>query len=133
MRIVIASLVLAAASAALAGPIEAKFSGANPIALYGLSDEGTCIPDRISGRVVKRVFDDGGFKMKGAVIEQQSGERTYLNIDTDKISKASAAEMGNANRGLQILLNEGNRVTLGIFACGAAGRVMMIDSVQRAR
>lgn len=133
MRAILIALAVMVSGAAWAAPIETKFAGNTPVALSGLSDENGCLPAKLTGRVVKRAFDDGGFKMKSVVIEERSGERTYLNIDTDKINKASAAEMGNANRGLQILLNEGNRVTLGIFACGAAGRVMMIDSVQRAR
>lgn len=133
MRLALIALVTIAAMPALAGPIETSFSGTNPVAITGLTDENGCFPAKLAGRIVKRTFDANAIKVSSIVVEERSGERTFVNIDTNKLDKADNASLSNAIRGMQVLLKEGNRISAGIYACGAAGRVIMLDSVRLAR
>ena len=133
MRALVFAIAMLASGMAGAAPLETKFAGTTPIAISGLSDQGTCFPAKISGKVAKRVFDNSGVKLTAVVIEERSGERSDINIDAEKIGAASAVDASNAFRGLQIILREGNRVSGQVFACGAAGRVLMLDTIRAAR
>ncbi|GHE69966.1 hypothetical protein GCM10019059_32150 [Camelimonas fluminis] len=122
-------MALAAAAPALA-EIKVDFSGKTPVAASGLSSQGTCIPVSLKGKVATRTFDKGGVAMQSVVIEERSGGRHFLNVDTAEIAEASMADRSNANRALQILLKDGANVRVKAFACGAAGRVLMLESVR---
>ena len=51
----------------------------------------------------------------------------FANIElADDITRTDAAWI---IQGMQTLLKEGNRVSLGVFACGAAGGVLLVDSI----
>jgi len=130
MRMVIIAASIAASGAAFAAEPEVRFNGTTPVAAMNLSDADGCFPARLEGRVVKRTFAKDEIMLAGVTIEQPSGERTYINVDGDKIDRASMAARGNAVRALQIMLREGARVQLGVFACGAAGRVLMLDAIR---
>jgi len=97
--------------------------------LYPTTD---CSPGgSITGRVVKRVFDDEqGTLVRGFTIEHSDGSRSYINIDEEPVRKASAVTAGWVIPALQTLLKEGQRVSVGVKLCGAAGRVVMADSIR---
>lgn len=131
MRTIIIAATLVASPASWAAPPEVAFNGTQPVAAKHLSDEEGCFPTRLTGRVVKRAFAKDEIMLKSVTIEQPSGERLLINIDGDKIERSDMASRTNAVRALQIMLREGSRVNLGAFACGAAGRVLMLDSIRR--
>lgn len=133
MRLLLVPSVLLLCGSAWAAPIEVQFRGSEPVSITGLSDDPDCTPAKISGRVAKRVFDDSGVRMSAIVIEERNGERNYVNIDIIKIKEAPAAEASNAIRGLQVILREGNSISAGVIACGAAGRTMYLDNVRKRR
>ena len=100
------------------------------IELSNLSPSPDCHPSTLTGRVAKRAFDDQGVRMVSVVVEDRSGERSLINIDTDEIGNASRLVQGWVAQGLQTLLREGRTVTLKVRWCGAAGRVAMLDGVK---
>jgi len=100
------------------------------IELSNLSPSPDCHPGTLTGRVAKRNFDDQGVRMISVVVEDRSGERSLINIDTDEIGNASRLVQGWVAQGLQTLLREGRTVTLKVRWCGAAGRVAMLDGVR---
>lgn len=128
MRLLMIAAALAAALPALAKEPQTKFAGNRPVSVTDLVDRDGCFPAKLSGRVVKRAFDENGVTLKSVTVEEASGERSFINVDSTRLEAASMAARANAVRALQIVLREGARVRLGVFACGAAGRVMMLDS-----
>lgn len=132
MRAIPIALAMVVSGAAWAEP-QTTFSGTTPTAVTGLSEENGCFPAKLNGRVVKRAFDANGITVTSITIEERSGERSFINVDDENLKTASMSARSNAIRAMQILLKEGARVNLGIFACGAAGRVMMLDAVRAAR
>ena len=106
----------------------------NVLALSNLNPE-TCRPSgndlthELNGVIVARQFDKLGMVVNGVTIEGADGERTYANVAVDPNSMNMVTKSW-VIRGLQTLLKEGNRVSLGIKLCGMAGRVVMIDSVR---
>lgn len=133
MRLAIIVLGLGLASPALAIQPQTKFAGKTPVAVSGLAERNDCYPHKLAGKVAARKFDESGIVLQSVTIEDSSGERTFINIDTDVIAQASAVVRANALRGLQVVLREGARVRLGLYACGAAGRVVMLESAASAR
>lgn len=65
------------------------------------------------------------------VDRKTAAELLMINVDGEKIERFDMASRNNAIRALQILLRGGSRVNLGAFACGAAARVLTLDSVRR--
>jgi len=118
------------ATTVCAAQLQTTFRGNRPIAITGLVEQDGCFPARITGRVVKREFNNNGLVVQSVTLEEASGERTFVNVDSGRLDSADLATRSDAIRGLQILLREGSRVTLGVFACGAAGRVIMLNSVR---
>lgn len=129
MRLITITAAVALSGAAWAADPDVRFKGTTPIAATNLSDENGCHPTALIGRVIKRTFGADEIMMKSVTIEELNGERLLINVDDDKIDRASMAARANAVRALQIMLREGSRVNLGVYACGAAGRVLMLDSI----
>ena len=129
-RALLVGLALMVSGTAWAAEPQVQFKGATPIVATNLTDENGCFPTNVRGRVVKRTFAKDEIMLASVTIEQQSGERILINVDSDKIEKANMAARTNAVRALQIMAREGSRVRLGVFACGAAGRVLMLDSIR---
>jgi hypothetical protein len=108
------------------------------VALSHLADGQDCQPARLAGKVVKRKFDDFvGTIVTGVTVEERDGARTFANVTVGDHPNW-ALDVGRVNaewiaEGLQTLLQEGNRVSLGIFLCGASGSVLLVDSVRRER
>jgi hypothetical protein len=99
------------------------------VSLSNLIDRGDCHPGKIVGRVVKRSFDQSGTLPTSVTFEEKSGVRTYVNIDADKVSASNMVTRGWIFQGLQTLLREGQNASVGVYLCGAAGRVIMLNSV----
>jgi S1-C subfamily serine protease len=101
------------------------------VRLSNLSSSGDCHPASVSGRVVKREFDERGLFMRGLVLQDASGDRAFINVDRAAIDapQVSMAARGWIVAGLRTMLAEGQQVHLGVKLCGAAGRVVMLDEV----
>ena len=94
-------------------------------------DRPTCHPDRFEGYVAKLNFDtDVGVIPVSVTIKEATGERTLVNVDTGALDQDGMVVKEWVVLGLQTLLREGQRVSLGVKLCGAAGRVIMLDSVR---
>ena len=103
----------------------------NVLRIYNLYPSGakySCLPDQGRGRVAKRHFDESGMVITGAVLEHDDGTRELVNIEVD--TKAMAPiQAGWVIPGLQKLLKEGRDVSLKLYRCGAAGRVLFADAI----
>ncbi len=99
------------------------------VALSGLSSGIDCHPFTDSGRVTKQTYD--GPRVIGFTLAEKDGGRTYINVDPiDLDSAGSMLAAGWINDGLQRMLRKGKTVAIRGFACGAAGRVLMLDAVR---
>ncbi len=107
----------------------ARFSGNNPTSVSGLVEQDGCFPAQFSGKVVRREFAKNGVVLNSITLEQPNGERTFVNVESDTLDKADAVTRADAIRAMQILLREGARVRVRVYACGAAGRVLMLEGV----
>ena len=105
-------------------------SQTNVVALSNLSRPSEmCQPARLNGRVVHRQFDDRvGTVLTGVTVEEADGQRAFVNVDVNW-SSLNVLTTGWVAQGLQVLLEEGNRVTLGVEECGSGG-FLYIDSVR---
>jgi hypothetical protein len=108
-------------------------SQTNVLALSNLDHETElCQPARIYGTIVQQQFDDKlGTVVTGVTVKEANGQRTVANVDVN-LDRMDMVTKGWVTRGLQLLLKEGNRVELGVKLCGAAGRVVMVDSIAAA-
>jgi hypothetical protein len=104
-------------------------SGTAIIALSNLFPDNECYPERTSGKIVKRHFRENGLTLSGFVIEGKDGTREFVNVTVD-VEKLDAVTRSWVTRGLQILLVEGRSAEITVKACGAAGRVSMLDAVR---
>lgn len=85
------------------------------------------------GRIVKREFDERGLRITGLVVESETGEREFTNVEAQQSlvdDNVDMADAGWITQGLQVLLHEGVNITGEIQLCGASGRVTMLESVQ---
>ena len=104
----------------------------NVLKIYNLFPSGatndSCHPDQFGGRVAKRKFDESGLIITGAVLEFDDGTRQFVNIEVDTEVMAPI-QTGWVVPGLQKLFKEGRDVSLKLYRCGAAGRVLYVDAV----
>ena len=109
------------------------------IALTGLSKPcGALIDMRgplfpMGGKVVKRNFSDDGLALVGLVLELSSGELTHINLDafdTLEEDHVNLADRSWIVQGHQTLLRQGSNVSADVQACGAGGRVLMLDRIR---
>lgn len=70
---------------------------------------------------------------RAEVVEDgELGQRLRAPVDQDRRRQDRALchdVVNHAVRAVQIMVREGSRVSLGAFACGAAGRVLMLDAI----
>lgn len=97
-------------------------------ALSGLSSGGMCQPFEMTGRITDRKFE--GPRVVGFTVADKAGVRSYINIEPINLDNADMVTIGWINQGLQQMTREGSRVRLRIDACGAAGRVMILDAIR---
>jgi len=125
---------LAARSPSTKGPIVAtehyKASGGRVVEVFKLSSE--CGPgaglDAMSGKVAQTNFASDDVTINGVVLEQPDGERSYINVEIP--SDISISEVKMVLQGLHSILREGQTVSCKMRRCGAAGRVMVLESVK---
>jgi hypothetical protein len=98
------------------------------VELSNLFAEENCHPDILDGHVVARQFDEAGIMVTGVTLEHDDGQRSYANVGVD-IKNVPRLTGSWVASGLQALLRPGNKVSLGVLLCGAAGRVVMIHSI----
>src|ERR1035441_825410 len=96
--------------------------------LGGLSDDPSCTMINIGGKVVQRNFAKDGVTMSGFAVEMPDGTRQHVNVWIS--DDLNMAEKSIVYDGLQRLLREGREMKGQATACGAAGRILMLDSVR---
>jgi hypothetical protein len=106
-------------------------SGTKVISLWGLTSAHDCVSDGTysTGRIIQRKFGSDGLILNGIVVET-SGGRVFVNVEVelDKLDNATRSWIVN---GLQTLLAEGRSVEFTVVACGAAGRVEILNAVRQ--
>jgi hypothetical protein len=125
---------LAAHSPSTKGPIVVtahyKASGGRVFEVFKLSSDcdSHAAFDSMSGKVAQTNFENDGVTINGVVLEQPDGERSYINIEIP--SDISISEVKMVIQGLHSILRQGQTVTCEMRRCGAAGRVMVLESVK---
>lgn len=123
--------LIAASDISMAEPIyKLNRQQTEAIALSNLSPSGDCIFDQLAGRVVAIEQNRRGTLPVAFTIEHRDGTRTYLNVDEHEFANASRLAQGWVADGLQRMVRKGKHVKLGARFCGAAGRVVMLDSIK---
>ncbi len=100
------------------------------IELSNLTSGGVCLDGDLDGRVVAVTYNARGTLPTGFTIEHADRTRSFINVDEDEFQNASRLAQGWVADGLQRMVREGKRVELGVQFCGAAGRVIMLESIR---
>lgn len=111
-------------------PIAAqKRSGMTMSDLYDKHDSGACMAlgKPFSGTVIKRNYADDEITLIGFVLREAGDTRTFLNIDHERV----AGKGHFVPDQLLEILKVGVRVKVWVYGCGASGRLMYLDKVQR--
>lgn len=126
------AVVFALMASAAAGQPQYKLdkSGKRVVRISGLAPDGMCLPDKIVGTVVERGFGASGTVLESFTLEVSSGERVLVNVDLSGLDAASMIDQRWIHQALQILTKKGRKVAAGLVACGAAGRVLYLDSLK---
>jgi ATP-dependent protease ClpP protease subunit len=107
-----------------------KTSGGKVIELFKLSTD--CDSHAgfysLSGKVAQTDFGNDGVTIAGFVLEKPDGSREYINVET--LSDISISEVKFIMQALHSILRQGQAVTGEMRPCGAAGRVMILESVK---
>jgi hypothetical protein len=132
MKLFICRLVLLVAAVS-AGAVSAEVrihddGKGQVIEVAGLADASDCHPFEFGGTIVKRDFADDALTLTGIVIEANDGTREFFNIEIPK--SIDMALKGNVYVGLQRLTQIGRKANGRAFACGAAGRVQILDALK---
>lgn len=124
----LAILLLVFGSAALARP-KLTYAAGKVAALSNLSTDEGCLPAKLTGRVVKREFGRDGLYLQSVVLEEKSGQRTFINVE-DGYRTLDAATNGAVKQSLETMLAVGRPVALRVLGCGAAARMLTLDAVR---
>lgn len=125
--IVISFALVCPASAAVRVDKDAK---GEFIKVSGLDGDHTgCVPFKLIGKIVKREFDKDVITVSGITLEESNGRRSFINV-SPPAKEMDAASLGNLTGGLQLLSREGRKASISGYACGAAGRVLDLDSIK---
>ncbi|WP_322868306.1 hypothetical protein U7859_02305 [Bradyrhizobium ottawaense] len=81
------------------------------------------------GKVARRSFSNDGVALTGFVIEGSDGNREFVNTSVE-FGALDAATAAWIRQGMNTLIREGRTAAISTKACGAAGRVLMLDSVR---
>jgi hypothetical protein len=104
-------------------------SGSAVVSLSNLYPDRNCSAQKTAGRIAKREFAKDGLTLSGVVIEELDGSREYVNVGVE-LDKADAVTKSWMMRGLHTLLAEGRSVDADIMACGASGRMKMLNAIR---
>jgi gag-polyprotein putative aspartyl protease len=90
------------------------------------------LPGSLEGKIAKVNFDDKGVIPQSVVLEDDDGERSFINIDRLSLDDPgmNMADLGWIVQGLQTLLRPNWYIRGSAFWCGAAGRVVVLDGIQ---
>ena len=115
--------------------IQYKVSHDKVVALSNLSKG--CDPPQgksfsLAGKIAKVNFDNQGLIVQNFVLEEDNGERSLINVDPISIDDPgmNMVSLGWIVQGLQTLLRPNLYIQGSAFACGAAGRVLLLDAIQ---
>lgn len=88
----------------------------------------------IAGKIAKVNFDRDGLTITGFVLEEDDGQRSFINVDRVSLDDAgmNRADALWIERGLQTLLRSDWFIQGSVLACGAAGRVLVLDGIAAA-
>jgi hypothetical protein len=107
-----------------------KTSGGKVIELFKLSTD--CDSHAgfysLSGKVAQTDFGNDGVTIAGFVLEKPDGSREYINVET--LSDIPISEVKFIMQALHSILRQGQAVTGEMRPCGAAGHVMVLESVK---
>ncbi len=81
------------------------------------------------GKVVKRAFGRDGLYLESVILEEKSGQRTFINVE-DGYRNLDAATNGAVKQSLETILAVGRGVSLRVLGCGAAARTLTLDAVR---
>lgn len=101
------------------------------VALSGLGSGDPCLPDRLTGRVLSVRYAAGNVALQSFTLEHKDGTRTLVNVDIDQIQTGSMVAIAWIQQGLQQWIRKGKNVSIGALFCGAAGRVVVLDSIKK--
>lgn len=101
----------------------------NVVALSGLGSGDPCGPGKLTGRVVSVRYADNDVAIQSFTIAHEDGTRTFVNVDNDQIQTGSMVAIAWIQQGLQQYIRKGKNVSIGALYCGAAGRVVVLDSI----
>ncbi|MBB2961556.1 hypothetical protein [Methylobacterium sp. R2-1] len=126
--IVLAILLLVLGGAALARP-KLTYAAGKVVGMSNLSTDEGCLPATMTGRVVKREFGRDGLYLQSVVVEEKSGQRSFINVE-DGYRNLDAATNGAVKHALETILTAGRKVSLRVLGCGAAARQLTLDAVR---
>jgi len=126
--IVLAILLLVFGGTALARP-KLTYEAGKVVGLSNLSTDEGCLPANLAGRVAKRAFGRDGLYLESVIIEEKSGQRSFINVE-DGYRNFDAATKGAVKHSLETLLSVGKSVSLRVLGCGAAARTLTLDAVR---
>jgi len=126
--IVLAILLLVFGGTALARP-KLTYEAGKVVGLRNLSTDEGCLPAKMAGRVVKRAFGRDGLYLESVILEEKSGQRTFINIE-DGDRNLDAATNGAVKQSFETMLSVGKPVSLRVLGCGAAARMLSLDAVR---
>ncbi|AMB43533.1 MULTISPECIES: hypothetical protein [Methylobacteriaceae] len=126
--IVLAILLLVFGGAALAQP-KLTYAAGKVVGLSNLSTDEGCLPAKLTGRVVKRAFGRDGLYLESVILEEKSGQRTFINVE-DGYRTLDAATNGAVKQSLETMLSAGKTVSVRVLGCGAAARTLTLDAVR---
>jgi hypothetical protein len=102
-------------------------SGSRVVALTNLSSNPDCLPGTATGRVVSRKVGSNGLVV-GIEFQDDRFGRGYMNIDDYVLPSESIARIWVV-KGLSELFQPGQRLSLKVAGCGAAGRVQNVEAI----
>lgn len=102
------------------------------VALSNLSEgwQG-CSPFSFVGKIAKVNFDSQGLLIENFVLETNDGQRSLINVDKISMDEPgmNRADLSWVVQGLQTLLRPNGYIQGSALACGAAGRVLVLDKI----
>jgi len=104
-------------------------SGSAVVSISNMYLDRYCFAEKMAGRITKRKFAEDGLTLSGVVIEEPDGNRQYVNVGVE-LDKADNVTRSWMMRGLNTLLAEGRAVNADIMACGASGRMKMLNAIR---
>ena len=113
-------------------PIQYRVFHDKIVALSNLSKGcGPASSFSFAGKIAKVNFDSQGLRIENFVLETSDGERLFINVDKISLDEPgmNRADLSWIAQGLQTLLRPNSYIQGSALACGASGRVAMLDKI----